>query len=171
MLTPALGRSHVAGGVLGTPGEAQVAPVLGVGSARWACSRGSRVRQDLGVVLRGISHMSTWHPVQGRSTLACPARCPTRVWHPNSKATCHGATWAQERWLCGQSVPALGAPALGLHISSSLLNTLLFGAALEELGDKRGASLSGEQRDPSPGGSVTFVSAANALWGCRTHAN
>lgn len=57
------------------------------------------------------------------------------------------------------------------HISSSLLNTLLFGAALEELGEKRGASLSGEQRDPSPGGSVTFVSAANALWGCRTHAS
>ena len=83
----------------------------------------------------------------------------------------------------GHICPQGSRPPVAPHISPSLLNTLLAGAALEELGEKSGPSPSREQRNATPtlsgnpsfsadkGGDVTFISVANAPQGGRTHSS
>lgn len=79
--------------------------------------------------------------------------------------------------------PQGSRPPVAPHISPSLLNILLVGAALEELGEKSRPSPSREQRNATPtlsanpsfstdtGGGVTFISVANAPRGGRTHSS
>ena len=83
----------------------------------------------------------------------------------------------------GHICPQGSRPPVAPHISPSLLNILLVGAALEELGEKSRPSPSREQRNATPtlsgnpsfstdkGGGVTFIFVANAPRGSRTHSS
>lgn len=63
--------------------------------------------------------------------------------------------------------PRGSRPPVAPHIGPSLLNILLVGATLEELGEKSGnPSFSADK-----GGGVTFIFVANAPWGGRIHSS